>query len=103
MKIHTIRIRKPLYGNYCYINGDKLNKAIREGAKLEITLPNGSAVVDPQEWKNNRQIMKKVFKFANNPMILYGGWVPIPPPKGEVIETKEKEEVKKEKEQPTLF
>lgn len=68
-----------------------MEKAIRLGVKLEITIPSGKATVDPVEWKKEGKIMKKVFKFADNPMILYGNWVPVPyvEKKGKVVKTKE--------------
>lgn len=97
--IITVNIKKPLYNNHVYINGSIVEKAIRIGAKLEIIIPNGSAIVDPLEWKNNKDMMKKVFLYPDRPMILYGGNVPIKSDKkGEVI----KEEIKSPK-QSKLF
>ena len=87
MQITTVTIRKPLYGNYCYIRGSIVEKAIRLGNKLRIVLPHGSAVVDPNDWKKDCKMMKKVFKFVNAPMILYGSWVPIKAKKGKVFPT----------------
>lgn len=75
MKTIAVKIKKPLYGSYVYINGHIVDKAIRIGAKLEIEIPNGKAIVNPIEWKANGKIMKKVFKFPDNPMTLYGGHV----------------------------
>ena len=54
--IITVNIKKPLYNNHVYINGSIVEKAISIGAKLEIIIPNGSAIVDPLEWKNNKEI-----------------------------------------------
>ena len=99
--IITVNIKKPLYNNHVYINGSIVEKAIRIGAKLEIIIPNGSAIVDPLEWKNNKDMMKKVFLYPDRPMILYGGTVPIHSSiddKGEII----KEEIKSPK-QSKLF
>ena len=78
MEIIKVNIRKPLYGNFCYINATIVNNAIRRGAKLEITVPNGTAQVNPQKWKDSAKVMRKVFKFVDNPMILYGNHVPVP-------------------------
>lgn len=102
MKLVTVDIRKPLYGNYVYINGNVVDRAISAGAMMEVIIPSGRAIVDPVKWKAEGKIMKKVFKFPNNPMILYGGWVPIPAKEGKVVA---KEEITKQKEikQPTLF
>ena len=78
-----VEIKKPLYGNYVYVRDVFLHAAIKRGGKLKITVPNGSAIVDAKEWmKGNR--MEKVFKDPKNPMILYGGNVPIPGEKGEI-------------------
>ncbi len=99
MKLVTVDIRKPLYGNYVYINGNVVDRAISAGAMMEVVIPSGRAIVDPVKWKTEGKIMKKVFKFKNNPMILYGGWVNVPSIKGEIITSIET----KEKKQPTLF
>lgn len=66
-----------MYGNYVFINSTIVERAIREKNMLEIIIPNGRATVDPQKWKANGRVMKKVFKYPDNPMILYGGEVPI--------------------------
>jgi hypothetical protein len=96
MQVITVNIKKPLYGNFVYVNGNIVEKAIRTSSMLEIVIPNGRAIVDPKMWKENGKIMKKVFKIPNNPMTLYGGNVPIPPiSKGKVItKIKEKETLK---------
>lgn len=92
----SINIKKPLYGNFVYIRGDFVDRAIRMGAMLDVTIPNGRAIVDPNQWKERAiktdKVMKKVFKFPDNPMVLYGGYVPLPLPKGEV----QKEETTKQ-------
>jgi len=91
MKIISVNIRKPIYGNHVYINATVVNKAIAMGAMLEITVPNGKAIMDPKKWKARGDIMKKVFLYPDNPMILYGGNVDIPPPFKGKITTPEKE------------
>lgn len=96
IKIQSIEIKKPLYGNYVYIWEKVLNRAIRQKAMLEIRVPKGSAVVDPREWKKNGKRMEKIFRKPNEPMILYGGNVPIPEPE-------KPEKPKVEKLQTSLF
>ena len=87
-----VNIRKPLYGNFCYIRATVVDRAIRLGEKMQITVPNGTAIVDPAKWKESAKIMHKVFKFEDAPMCLYGNHVPVPLPKavavvrGEVVE-----------------
>lgn len=70
-----------MYGNHVYINASVVEKAIRLCVKLEIKVPAGTAIVDPLEWKNKKDWMKKVFKFKDRPMLLYGGNVPVAMPK----------------------
>lgn len=92
-----VNIKKPLYGNYVYIRGSIVEKAIRLGLGLQITVPNGTATVDPLKWRNTGRIMKKVFKFKDNPMILYGNNVPVPLPnvvKGEVVKKENEKQLK---------
>ncbi len=86
MKVVVVDIKKPLFGNYVYIASSFIEKAIKEKVMLGVIIPNGRALVDPVKWKENGKVMKKVFKFKDNPMILYGGYVPLPTEeKGTVI------------------
>ena len=88
----TVEITKPLYGNFVYINASILDRAIKEGVKVQVTVPNGTAVIDPAEWKATGKKMEKVFNFPDHPMILYGGNVPLPAPKGKIVEEESLEE-----------
>ncbi len=81
MEVIKINFRKPLYDNFINLNGAIVEKAIRERKMLDITVPNGTAIVDPNEWKRTCKISKKVYKYKDRPMILYGNNVPIPVPK----------------------
>lgn len=93
----VVEIKKPLYGNFVYINESQLNKAISLGEKIEVVVPKGRAIIDPVEWKKNGKRMEKVFLFPDKPMILWGGNVPLPPSKDEPKpkkERKKKERVK---------
>jgi hypothetical protein len=103
MQITTVTIRKPLYGNFCYIRGSIIEKAIRLGNKLRIILPHGSVVMDPNDWKKDCKMMKKVFKFVDNPMILYGNYAPIKSKKGKVFPTIEAAEKEPARKQLNLF
>jgi len=87
----VVKIRKPLYGTFCYIRGSIVEQAIREKKNLKITIPQGSAIMDPNDWKKKCRMMKKVFKFERSPMILYGNYVKVP--MLEMPKEKTKEEV----------
>jgi hypothetical protein len=80
----VVHIKKPVYGTKVYINKSVVDKAIKNRMMLEIVIPQGRGIVDPKEWKARGDIMKKVFKYPDRPMILYGGNVPLPETKGEV-------------------
>ena len=96
MKIISVNIKKPIYGNYVYINGSIVERAIRISAQLEIIIPAGRVIVDPRKWKENGKMMKKVFKFPSNPMILYGGYVNLPMGEGKITTLeKEREEAQR--------
>ena len=73
-----VNIKKPIYGNYVYIRDIYVDMAINRHTGLEIIIPAGRAVVDPAKWKAEGKVMKKVFNYVDRPMILYGGYVPIP-------------------------
>lgn len=91
MKLLTINIKKPLYGNYVYINESTLKKAFAQGGKIQVTIPSGSAIIDPVEWKKNGKRMEKVFKIPGHPMVLWGGFVPVPASKGKILKEKVEE------------
>ena len=84
-----VNIHKPVYGNYVYVRDVFLRAAMRRGEMIKITVPKGSAIVDPKEWIKNGKKMEKVFKRPDQPMILYGGNVPLPAEKGAVISKEE--------------
>jgi len=74
-----INILKPLHGTFCYIREDTIiNRAILLREKVKVTLPQGSAVIDPAEWKKTGKRLEKVFKFEGRPMILWGNYLDIP-------------------------
>ena len=85
----AINIRKPLYGNYVYLRASTVERAIRLGEKMQITVPNGVAIMDPVQWKATGKVMHKVFKFKDKPMVLIGNTVNVPLPqalvKGKVV------------------
>jgi len=86
MKTVKITIRKPIYGNRVCINSTFVDRAIRDHRYMEITIPNGTGIVDPREWKARNDTIEKVFLRPDEPMLLYCGNVPVP----------EKEPVKRE-------
>lgn len=102
MKPVIFNIKKPFPGrpNYVGLRGSEVEKAIRLGAMIDITIPTGRVLMDPNDWKKDCQIMKKPYKFRNNPMILYCNYVPLPGIKGEMITPEKK---KKQDLQLTLF
>ena len=67
-----VEIRKPLYGTFCYIRDVYISRAKKEGKMLEITIPQGTMIVSPEEWMEGAKRMEKVFKIPNKPMVLYG-------------------------------
>ena len=93
MNLVTVNIQKPLYGTFCYIRSEIVEGAIRSGSKMEVVLPRGKAIVDPIKWKNTGKVMRKVFKFPDNPMILIGNHVELPNvPSGKIIEPEEEKQ-----------
>lgn len=75
--MEKVNILKPVYGNFVYIRESILKKAIQKGEGLEVTIPAGSAVIDPKKWIETGKRLEKVFKIPGVPMILIGNHVPI--------------------------
>lgn len=86
MEYVEVYIAKPLYGTKVYIRDKYVDQAIRERKQLKITIPEGSGVVDPAEWKRNGDVLLKEFKIPGHPLKLYGGHVPLPDKKGTIVE-----------------
>ena len=76
MNYIPITINKPLYDNFCYIRDSYIKQASAEGKWLKITTPNGVGFCSPS-WMMGGKKMTKVFKYANNPMILLGREIPL--------------------------
>lgn len=72
-----VNIQKPLYGTFCYIRDIYIEKAIKYRCSLRVTIPQGTADVDPKWWRDTGKLMKKVFNDPVHPMILYGNHLPI--------------------------
>jgi hypothetical protein len=70
-----IIIHKPLYGSFCYIRDLYVNNAIKYNKKLKITIPQGTFLCDPVEWKESGKQIEKVFLKPNEPMVLWGNYV----------------------------
>lgn len=96
-----MEIRKPIWGTYVTIRDVVVDGAIKKRKLMRVKITGvGEAIVHPTAWKERAQeasaagdknaVMKKVFLKPNEPMVLYGGTVP--------IEIKEKETQKEKKE-----
>jgi hypothetical protein len=76
-QFEDIEIRKPLYDNFVYIRDKIIFDAIRNHRVLRITIPQGTAIVNPENWLRTGKRMEKVFKIPDKPMVLIGNYVPI--------------------------
>ena len=70
-----VNILKPVYGNFVYIRNTYINEALKKGVDLEITVPNGTATVNPNEWLKGAKRLEKEFRIPGHPMILFGNHV----------------------------
>jgi len=77
MEYIDIKITKPLHGTFCYIRDMYIKRAWREKKDLRITIPYGTAVISPARWMKGAKKITKVFNYPDNPMILYGNYVPV--------------------------
>ena len=75
MKTVKVNIRKPVYGNFCYIRDTYIRQARDKNIPLEITVPDGTATMTVAQWMDGAKRLEKVFKIKNHPMILYGNHV----------------------------
>lgn len=73
-----VTIHKPLYDNFVNIRDTYIKTAIRQGKLLKVTIPQGTAVVDPKEWVATGKVVKQVFLRPDEPMRLVGNYVPLP-------------------------
>ena len=70
-----ITIKKPLYDNYVCLYSARVEEAIKKGEPLEITIPQGTGVHNPQEWKEHSKVIYKTFLRPDEPMKLFCGYV----------------------------
>ena len=75
MENMKFNIKETLYGNFVYLGGTYVDQAIEEGRLLEITIPSGTAIMSPVEWKEGMSIKKKLFTYSEDKVVLYGNWV----------------------------
>jgi len=68
-------IKDTIYGNFVYLGGTYVDQAIEEGRLLEITIPSGTAIMSPVDWKEGMSIKKKKFTYSDDKVVLYGNWV----------------------------
>lgn len=84
MNYETITIQKPMFGTNVSIRDTIVNRAIEQGLMLKIIIDGmGYGLHDPKTWKETGRVIKKVFNFPNNPMVLYSNYVKILPPQTE--------------------
>ena len=74
-----IYIKKPIYGTFIGVNATLVDEAIKTGEQLVLRIPQGAAAVDAKEWRLKAKEVYKVFNFANRPMRMYQGYVPLEP------------------------
>ncbi len=72
-----IKIRKPIYGNYCSIREKYLLEAKRNNEPIVLTLPNGTCTVDPKWWMKTGTLIEKEFKIPGVPMRMWANHAPI--------------------------
>ena len=70
-----VHIKKPIFGTCVAINNKIINQAIERGKMLKISTTNASEETTPYGWIRKSIKMKKVFRFADRPMILWQGVV----------------------------
>ena len=78
-------IKKPIYNNFVYVRDLYLKQAEYTGEKLHIKTPKGELVCTPEEWKKGAKYMEKVFKYAGEPMKLWGNNVPVEYPMDKLL------------------
>ena len=74
------KIDKPIYGTCVAINEKILDMAAFFKVKLKIICPGAEEVVDPKEFKKQARRIEKVFRFPDDPMILYQKSIGLPQP-----------------------
>jgi len=76
-QFEEVIIYKPLYDNYITIRESIVRRAIKNHRLLKITIPQGTAIVHPEDWLRTGKKMEKIFKIPDKPMVLIGNYVPI--------------------------
>lgn len=77
----NIEIKNPLYVHgmrpFVYISDKYIKKAKKTGKLLRIKTPFGTGIVSYKDWLTNAKFMEKVFLRPDEPMKLWGNYVPV--------------------------
>ena len=75
----TVVIKKPLSVSngipFVSIRDKTLLQAIRQGRNIRVITSLKIATHDPEEWMRTGKLIKKTFKFIDNPMTLYANYI----------------------------
>jgi hypothetical protein len=72
-----VEIHKPIYANYCSIREKYLLEAKRNKEPIELILPNGRCIIDPEWWMEKGTLIEKEFKIPGVPMRMWANHAPI--------------------------
>lgn len=70
---YHVHINKPIYGTCVALNDAIIKYAKNHNRRLIISCPKAKESVTPDEWVQRSIIIKKVFRYPDNPMILWQG------------------------------
>ena len=68
-------IKKPIYGHCVAVNETILRRCEQLNRLMEISCPGKKETLTPQEWRDKSKRISKVFKYPDNPMILWQGTI----------------------------
>lgn len=76
----TVHINKPVYDTYVYVRAKYIKQALENGEELKISCPTAERICSPNEWLHEGapNKIKKVFRYVDKPMTLYGNYIEIP-------------------------
>jgi hypothetical protein len=72
---YHIHIKKPIYGTTVALNDAIIKYARNHNRRLIVSCPKAKESVTPDEWVARSTIIKKVFRYPDNPMILWQGTI----------------------------
>lgn len=72
---YHVHIKKPIYGQCVAISDAIIKEAETHHRLLLLTCPGAQETISPADWMRKSKVLRKVFRYPDNPMVLWIGTI----------------------------